>query len=256
MAYDNHWSVEEPRRFNKNVSIKLICLIGIHTDISHWRTYCHFSSVLAQSINSANEESQPSYYKHNEVIYMVAICIGIAAVVVIVLFFVWFFSYYNKIIQMENRIDNAWAQIDVQLKRRADLIPNLLESVKGYMKHEKDVLESVTKARTSMMNAQSPQESMKADNMLTGALKTLFAVSENYPDLKANQNFLQLQDELTHTEDKVSYARQHYNDSVLNYNNIVETFPGVIFANMMNKKEREMLQIEPEARELPKVSFD
>ena len=187
---------------------------------------------------------------------MSTICIGLIVVVIVVIFLVWFFSYYNRIIKQENRIDNAWAQIDVQLRRRADLIPNLIETVKGYMKHEREVLENVTNARTSLLNAKTPQENVDADNMLTGALKTLFAVSENYPDLKANQNFLNLQDELTHTEDKVSYARQHYNDSVLNYNNTVETFPGVIFANMMNKKEREMLQIPVEARELPKVSFE
>lgn len=187
---------------------------------------------------------------------MVTLCIGIAVIVIVVLFLVWFFSYYNKIIKTENRIDNAWAQIDVQLKRRADLIPNLLEAVKGYMKHEKEVLENVTKARTSLLNAGTPQENMEADNMLTGALKTLFAVSENYPDLKANTNFLNLQDELAHTENKVSYARQHFNDSVLNYNNTIETFPGFIFANMMNKKERDMLQIPVEDREVPKVSFD
>lgn len=184
------------------------------------------------------------------------LCLGVTVVVVIIIFLIWFFSYYNRIIRQENRIDNAWAQIDVQLRRRADLIPNLLESVKGYMKHEKGVLESVTKARTSLLNAQTPQESIDADNMLTGALKTLFAVSESYPDLKASQNFIQLQDELTHTEDKVAYARQHYNDSVLAFNNTVETFPGVIFAGMMNKQEREMLQIPEAARELPKVSFD
>lgn len=187
---------------------------------------------------------------------MVAICFLAAIVIVIIIFLIWFFSYYNKIIRMENRIDESWAQIDVQLKRRADLIPNLLEAVKGYMKHEKTVLENVTNARVSLMNAQSPQENIDADNMLTGALKTLFAVSENYPDLKASQNFINLQDELSHTENKVAYARQHYNESVLNYNNTVETFPGFIFANMMKKSERPMLEIPVEDRELPKVSFD
>ena len=182
-------------------------------------------------------------------------CMGIILIVIIAIFLIWFFSFYNRIIRLENQIDNAWAQIDVQLKRRADLIPNLIETVKGYMKHERGVLESVTQARTALLNAQNPHENMEANNMLTGALKTLFAVAENYPDLKANTNFLQLQDELTHTEDKIAYARQHYNDTILAYNNIVETFPGVIFANMMNKHEREMLQIPPEAREEIKVSF-
>jgi LemA protein len=156
---------------------------------------------------------------------------------------------------MENRIDNSYAQIDVQLKRRADLIPNLMETVKGYMKHEKEVLENVTKARTSLMNAQTPQENMQADNMLTGALKTLFAVAENYPDLKANQNFLNLQDELAHTENKIAYSRQHYNDSVLAYNNSIETFPGVTIAKMMGRKERMMLEVPEADKELPKVKF-
>jgi len=163
--------------------------------------------------------------------------------------------YYNKIIRYENRIDNAWAQIDVQLKRRADLIPNLVESVKGYMKHEREVLENVTRARVSLLQAETPQENIRADHQLTGALKTLFAVAENYPSLKANENFLQLQDELSHTENKISYARQRYNDSVLAFNNAIETFPGRTIAGLMGKQERDMLQIPEEAREAPRISF-
>lgn len=185
---------------------------------------------------------------------MIEIIIGIIVLILVIVLLV-FLSYYNKIIRLENRIDNSWAQIDVQLKRRTDLIPNLMETVKGYMKHEKEVLENVTKARSALMGAKSPQENIDADNMLTGALKSLFAVSENYPDLKANQNFLNLQDELTHTEDKIAYSRQHYNDTVLSFNNTIETFPGIIFAKRMGKKEREMLQIPEADRELPKVSF-
>ena len=185
---------------------------------------------------------------------MIEIIIGIIILALVIVLLV-FLSYYNKIIRLENRIDNSWAQIDVQLKRRSDLIPNLMETVKGYMKHEKEVLENVTKARSAIMSAKSPQENIDADNMLTGALKSLFAVSENYPDLKANQNFLNLQDELTHTEDKISYSRQHYNDTVLSFNNTIETFPGIIFARRMGKKEREMLQIPEADKELPKVSF-
>jgi LemA protein len=181
--------------------------------------------------------------------------IGLIVLLIVVVVLLWFFSYYNRVIRYENRIDNAWAQIDVQLKRRADLIPNLMETVKGYMNHERGTLEAVTKARSAVMTAKSPQESINADNMLTGALKTLFAVSESYPDLKANQNFLQLQDELTHTEEKIAYSRQHFNDSVLQFNNTIETFPGNIFANMMGKKERQMLQIPEASREVPKVSF-
>ena len=185
---------------------------------------------------------------------MIEIIIGIIVLILVIVLLV-FLSYYNKIIRLENRIDNSWAQIDVQLKRRTDLIPNLMETVKGYMKHEKEVLENVTKARSAIMSAKSPQENIDADNMLTGALKSLFAVSENYPDLKANQNFLNLQDELTHTEDKIAYSRQHYNDTVLSFNNTIETFPGIIFAKRMGKKEREMLQIPEADRGLPKVSF-
>ena len=184
-----------------------------------------------------------------------SLIIGLIALLIVVIILLWFFGYYNRVIRYENRIDNAWAQIDVQLKRRADLIPNLMETVKGYMSHERGTLEAVTKARSAIMTAKTPQESMNADNMLTGALKSLFAVAESYPDLKANQNFLQLQDELTHTEDKISYSRQHFNDSVLQFNNLIETFPGNIFAKMMGRKERQMLQIPEASREVPKVSF-
>ena len=181
--------------------------------------------------------------------------IGLIVLLIVVIILLWFFGYYNRVIRYENQIDNAWGQIDVQLKRRADLIPNLMETVKGYMNHERGTLEAVTKARSAIMTAKTPQESMDADNILTGALKSLFAVAESYPDLKANQNFLQLQDELTHTEDKISYSRQHFNDSVLQFNNLIETFPGNIFAKMMGKKERQMLQIPEASREVPKVSF-
>jgi LemA protein len=185
----------------------------------------------------------------------ILILIGIIVLVIVVVFLLIFWGYYNRIIRLENRIDNSWSQIDVQLKRRADLIPNLMETVKGYMQHEREVLENVTRARSALMNAKTRQENIEADNMLTGALKSLFAVAEGYPDLKANQNFLQLQDELTHTEDKISYARQHFNDSVLVFNNTIETFPGYWFAGRMNKKTREMLQIPEASREVPKVKF-
>jgi len=181
--------------------------------------------------------------------------IGIIVIIIVVFFLLIYWGFYNRIIRMENRIDNSWAQIDVQLKRRTDLIPNLMETVKGYMKHEREVLENVTKARSALMSAKSPQENIDADNMLTGALKSLFAVAENYPDLKANQNFLQLQDELTHTEDKISYSRQHFNDVTLAYNNTIETFPGLWFAKRMNRKTRDMLKIPEADRELPKVKF-
>jgi len=177
------------------------------------------------------------------------------AVGVVALILLMAVVYYNRFVRAGNRIDNAWAQIDVQLKRRTDLIPNLLETVKGYAKHEREVLENVTKARSAIMTAKSPQQAMDADNMLTGALKSLFAVAENYPDLKANQNFLQLQDELTHTENKVSFARQFFNDSVLTYNNAVESFPGNLFAGIFGRKRRDMLTIPEAERAVPKVSF-
>lgn len=184
-------------------------------------------------------------------VWWVVIIIAILVVSILLTFF----GYYNRIIRVENGIDNSWAQIDVQLKRRADLIPNLMETVKGYMNHEREVLENVTKARAALMSARSPQENIDADNMLTGALKTLFAVAESYPELKANQNFLNLQDELTNTENRIAYSRQHYNDTVLVYNNLVETFPGRWFAGYMGKKPREMLQIPETSKEIPKVQF-
>ncbi len=181
--------------------------------------------------------------------------VWVVLVVVAVLLLLWFVSYYNRIIRSENAIDNAWSQIDVQLRRRSDLIPNLVETVKGYRLHEKEVLENVTKARAALMGAKTPQGSIDADNMLTAALGRLFAVAEAYPELKANTNFLQLQDELTHTENKVAFARQHFNDIVLKFNNLIETFPGNVFAGMMSRKERQMLQIPEASREVPKVSF-
>ena len=187
--------------------------------------------------------------------YNMLVWIGIFVIILVVFFLLIYWGFYNKIIRMEIRIDNSWAQIDVQLKRRADLIPNLMETVKGYMKHEREVLENVTKARSALMSAKTPQENIDADNMLTGALKSLFAVAENYPDLKANQNFLNLQDELTNTENKIAYSRQHFNDSVLSFNNTIETFPGLWFAKRMGKKTREMLQIPDASKELPKVNF-
>jgi LemA protein len=178
------------------------------------------------------------------------IALGVAALLLLYVIVV-----YNRFVRAANRIDNAWAQIDVQLKRRTDLIPNLVETVKGYAKHEREVLENVTKARTAVMGAKSPQEAIDADNMLTGALKTLFAVSENYPQLKANQNFLQLQDELTHTENKVSFARQFYNDSVLQYNNLIQQFPANALAGMFGRQKKDMLTIPEAERAVPKVSF-
>jgi len=160
---------------------------------------------------------------------------------------------YNGLVRLRNQVKNGWAQIDVQLKRRVDLIPNLVETVKGYAKHEKKVLDDVTKARSSLMNAQGAEANAKADNMLAGTLKSLFAVAENYPDLKANQNFLQLQEELSGTENKIAYARQFYNDVVMKYNTQIQSVPYNILAGMFGFKEEKMF--ETQDREPVKVSF-
>lgn len=172
-----------------------------------------------------------------------------------VLLLIWFFATYNGLIVKRNRIDNSWAQIDVQLKRRAELIPNLIETVKGYVKHERETLQAVTNARTAIMSAKSPREAARADNMLTGALKSLFAVAESYPRLKANENFKMLQEELSGTENKIAYARQFYNDTVLEFNNSVEIFPGSLVAGVLGYKEREYFEVPQSQKEVVKVKF-
>jgi LemA protein len=178
------------------------------------------------------------------------ILIGFAAVVLLA-----FFIYYNRFIVLENRIDNSLAQIDVQLKKRSDLVPNLMSTVKGYAKHEKEIMKDVTEARKALLGAKDIQGRVKAGAELQNALKSIFALAENYPQLRANENFLHLQQELSAIEEKVAYSRQYYNDSILSYNNAVETFPGVVVAKMMSKNEKKMLQIPVEERALPKVSF-
>ena len=178
--------------------------------------------------------------------------ITIAVVVVIVLFVI---SVYNSLVRARMQTQEAWSQIDVQLKRRNDLLPNLIETVKGYAGHEKDVFENVTKARSGLMNAGSVKEVSEANNALTGALTSLFAIAENYPELKADQNFKELQSELTETEDKISYSRQFYNDAVLMYNNKCEQFPSNIIAGMFNFKEADFFEIASGEREAPKVQF-
>jgi LemA protein len=165
---------------------------------------------------------------------------------------------YNGLIKTRNRVDNAWSQIDVQLKRRHDLIPNLVETVKGYAAHERQTLEAVTNARANAINAGNQgtvADQAQAENVLSGALKSLFAVAEAYPDLKANQNFLQLQEEVTSTEDRIAYARQFYNDSVLNYNNKIQTFPRNVIANSFNFQKREFFEVAPEETGPVKVQF-
>lgn len=163
---------------------------------------------------------------------------------------------YNGLVRRRNQVDNAWSQVDVQLKRRLDLVPNLVETVKGYAAHEKSTLEAVITARNAAVAAgPGPAAQGQADNMLSGALRQLFALSEAYPDLKANQNFLALQEELTSTESRVAYARQFYNDSVLGYHNKLDTFPTVLIAKMGNFPHREFFEAEDAARTAPTVKF-
>lgn len=163
---------------------------------------------------------------------------------------------YNGLVRARNQIDNAWSQIDVQLKRRLDLIPNLIETVKGYAAHERETLEAVVAARQASIAApDTPGAQAQADNLLSGALRQLFALSEAYPDLKANQNFLALQEELTATEGRIAYARQFYNDSVLSYDNRRQAFPTVIVANLFNFESREYFEAEEQARDVPTVEF-
>ncbi|MCI8276630.1 MAG: LemA family protein [Clostridia bacterium] len=166
-------------------------------------------------------------------------------------------SLYNGLVVARNKVKNAWSQIDVQLQRRFDLIPNLVETVKGYMEHEKGVLEKVTELRTSWASASTVAEKADLDNQLSSALKTILSVSENYPDLKANQNFSELQEELRNTENKISYARQFYNDSVTMYNNKLEVIPTNIIGSMFNFKASELFKVDSEeARQNVKVNFN
>lgn len=165
-------------------------------------------------------------------------------------------ALYNRLVVLRNRVDNAWSQIDVQLRRRYDLIPNLVETVKGYAKHESETFEKVTQARNMAVNAGNVAEQGAAENMLTGALKSLFAVAEAYPELKANENFMQLQEELSGTESKIAYARQFYNDSVMSFNTAIQSFPANLLAGMFGFSARDYFEIElAEVREAPAVSF-
>ena len=179
----------------------------------------------------------------------------ILLIVIIIIIIIAVISLYNGLVTARNKVKNAWAQIDVQLNRRADLIPNLVETVKGYAGHEKTVFEDVTAARAGLMNANGVKEISEANNQLSSTLKTLFAVAENYPDLKANENFKDLQAQLSQTEDKIAYSRQFYNDCVLMYNNKCETFPSSIFAGMFNFKQADFFEAAGEARSVPKVEF-
>lgn len=178
---------------------------------------------------------------------IILIIVGVLALFIIIL--------YNALIRLKNQVKNSWAQIDVQLKRRNDLIPNLVNTVKGYMKHEKQVLENITKARSAIMDAKGVDDAAQASGELTGALKSLFAVAENYPDLKANQNFIQLQEEITGTENKISYARQHYNDMVMIFNTKIQKFPNNVFAGMLSFKEEKSFEATEEEKKNVKVEF-
>jgi LemA protein len=180
----------------------------------------------------------------------------ITVLVIIVLLALYGIAAYNGLIRGRNQVENAWSQIDVQLKRRIDLIPNLVETVKAYAAHEKETLDAVIKARNSAMAAPAtPHGQAEADNQLTGALRQLFALSEAYPDLKANQNFLALQEELSATEGRVAYSRQFYNDSVLSYNNKLQAFPTVFIARAMKFEQREYFESDEASREVPRIEF-
>ena len=174
---------------------------------------------------------------------------------VVGLFIVIAIYYYNKFVVLDNRIKNSLAQIDVQLKKRADLVPALVKVVKGYAKHEKDIFTQITKARTELVNGKDIQQKMKAGDALQGVLGKLFAIAESNPELKANQNYLHLQTELSAIEDKVAYARQYYNDSVLFLDNAAQRFPGVIFFNMYGKKSKDYLKIPEANKEMPKIDL-
>lgn len=176
--------------------------------------------------------------------------------IVVVVLVMWIISMYNGLVRLRNQVKNAWSQIDVQLKRRHDLIPNLVETARGYMKHERETFEAITKARSEAMQAKGVGETAKAESNLQGALSRFLLVVENYPDLKANQNFLSLQEELTSTENKVGFARQFYNDQVLQYNTRCESVPTNIVAGMFKFEKAEFFEIEVAAeRAVPKVQF-
>ena len=183
---------------------------------------------------------------------MVPLLIVIGVVVLVGIAFV---VAYNGLVRRRNAVDSAWAGIDVQLQRRHDLVPNLVETVKGYAAHERETLDAVVQARNAAVAAQGPQAQAQAENVLTGALRQLFALAEAYPDLKANQNFLALQEELTSTEDRVAYARQFYNDAVLTYNTKIQSIPSNVIASMFGFGPREFFEAGDETRDVPRVEF-
>ena len=183
---------------------------------------------------------------------MIALIVVIVLVVLLV-GIVWL--SFNGLVRLRNQVDNGWSQIEVQLKRRADLIPNLVETVKGYAAHERGTLEEVIAARSASVNANTPAEAAAAEGPITQALGRLFALQEQYPDLKADANFRQLQQEITSTEDRIAYARQFNNDSVTNYHNKIDAFPGMIIAKMGNFPHRELFEADESDRQVPRVQF-
>ena len=181
---------------------------------------------------------------------------ALIVIAIVVLFVLFIIGIYNSLVRLRNQVDNAWSQIDVQLKRRHDLIPNLVETAKGYMQHERGTFEAITKARSQAMGAKTVAEAAKAEGALGEALTKFLLVVENYPELKANQNFLAVQEELSSTENKISFARQNYNDQVLFFNNKTQMFPSNVIAGMFNFTKRDFFELEaPTEREVPKVSF-
>ena len=181
--------------------------------------------------------------------------IGLILVIALAVILFWAIAIYNGLIKLKNRVDEAWSDIDVQLKRRYDLIPNLVNTVKGYAAHEKEVFEKVTEARARAMSAGTTEDKAQAENMLSNTLKSLFAVAEAYPDLKANQNFLELQRELTDTEDKIQAARRFYNGNVRDFNTKIEIFPNNIFAGILNFTKRQFFEAAGAEKEVVKVEF-
>lgn len=182
--------------------------------------------------------------------------VGYIVLAVVVVLVLWLIAIYNGLVALRNRVKNAWSQIDVQLKRRHDLIPNLVETAKGYLKHERETLEAVTRARQMAIDAKGVADRAQAENMLTQTLRSLFAVAEAYPDLKANQNMLSLQEELASTENKIAFARQFYNDEAMKLNNRIQMFPSNLVAGMFGFAPAEFFEVEtPAERAAPKVSF-
>ena len=174
---------------------------------------------------------------------------------IVLIVLIYIFALYNALVTLRVRIKEAWSGIEVQLKRRSSLIPNLIETVKGYAKHEKSVFENVTKARSAMLSAKNPRQAAAAENMLTGALKTLFAVAEDYPDLKASNNFKELQEELSDTETKIAASRQFYNSNVMEYNTKIQVFPSILIARLFNFQKEDFFEADEAAKEEIKVKF-